>query len=328
MGSAPTACCLRTVYVLSPGFPAVAADRPITGQPSARVCSGDRSMASRGSVASPTVAPSSAERRRPPERSPPAPAGGLGDSALRALPGALADLVAEFPPRAVADLSANRLEELEDALRTLTEMTCAAKDAKRAAAGAAHNVQQCRLIGDLLSQDDVREVLLAAVPFPTLCSRLGRTCKLLNRWVVDCALTRGITAADVAASEHVAVLRHLCTVAGATIKLEPGRYQLGDARNADHLQSGTYADFETSTQSSWNPKWRAGFGPLAITGNNITLVGPPPCRPIADLAAPARPAAARTEHRRTVGLMQLWLPLCDRRGRGGAVLPRKRSRPS
>jgi hypothetical protein len=29
-----------------------------------------------------------------------------------------------------------------------------------------------------------------------------------------------------------------------------------------------------------------------------------------------------------VGLMQLWLPLCDRRGRGGAVFPRTRSRPS
>lgn len=137
-----------------------------------------------------------------------------------------------------------------------------------------HNAKHCSLLSDLLSQVDVREVFLAAVPYTTLCSRLRRTCKALNGWAADCVLRRGVTAADVAAMVHVPVLRHLCTIAGATITLVPARYQLGDARNGDHLQFGTYADFERSTQSSWNPSWRAGFGPLAITGDDVTLIGP------------------------------------------------------
>lgn len=217
---------------------------------------------------------SAAKHQRLLERSPPAAAGGLGHSALHALPEALSALFAEFPPEDAAELSAHRLEELEDALRSLTEITRAGKDAKRAAAAAAHNAEHCLLINGLLSQDDVREVFLAAVPYTSLCSRLGPACKTLHRWVMGCTPTRGVTAADVAAMVHVPVLRHLCTVPGATVTLSPGRYQLGDARNADHLQSGTYSDFERSTHSSWKPGWRSGFGPLAITGDNVTLVGP------------------------------------------------------
>jgi hypothetical protein len=239
------------------------------------------------------TSPPAAKRRRCPERSPPVASGGLGASALQVLPQALSALAADFPPSEAADLPLGRLEELEDALRSLTEIARAGKDAKRAAAAAAHNASQsCVLLHGLLSQADIRDVLMAHVPFHTLSSRLGRTCKTLRGWAVGCAARRGVTAADVAATVHVRVLRHLCTLSGATIRLAPGRYQLGDARNADHLLAGTYAEFERSTQVSWDPSWRAGFGPLSITGDGVTLIGPRPASQPASQPADVDPGCA------------------------------------
>ena len=206
-----------------------------------------------------------------PQASPPPTRGGLGADALGMLPAALADLAANFPAARASALSTSRLEELENALRSLTEMASAASSAKRSAAAAAHNAGAgCALLQAVLRHGDIREVLFSHIAYPTLRLVVMQTCRTMRGWVAVGALGRGVTVSDVAASIHVPLLRHLCTLPGEVITLAPGRYSLGDAQNPDHVVA-TYADWEDTLQPSWDPRWKKGFGPLMITGAGVTF---------------------------------------------------------
>ena len=187
------------------------------------------------------------------------------------LPSALAELAANFPAARASALSTSRLEELEDALRSLTKMARAASSAKRSAAAAAHNGGGgCGLLQFVLRHGDIREVFLSHIDYPVLRLLVMQTCRTMRDWVAAGALSRGITATDVSAGVQVPVLRHLCTLPGAAITLPPGRYDLGDARNPEHISS-TYAAWEDTLESSWDPSWKKGYGPLMITGAGVSF---------------------------------------------------------